>query len=46
MENELTDGAERLVWVEPIVESLDIRATESNWATGGGDGFAVSDSGS
>lgn len=46
MENEQTNVAERLVWVEPIVESLDIRATESNWGTQGNDGFNTQDSGS
>jgi hypothetical protein len=42
MKSELMDGAERLVWVEPIVESLDISATESNWGAGN-DGNPASD---
>jgi hypothetical protein len=46
MQNDPVEGTERLIWVEPIVESLDLRGTESNWGTTGGDGFAVADSGS
>lgn len=46
MDKELPNGTERLVWVEPAIESLEIRATESNWGIQGTDGFQVQDSGS
>ncbi|MFA5964496.1 MAG: hypothetical protein WC804_10815 [Sphingomonas sp.] len=46
MNNELPNGSQRLIWVEPVVESLDIRATESNWGIHGTDGFPAQDSGS
>lgn len=46
MNIDYANGTERLVWVEPVVESLDIRATESNWGTQGNDGFSAQDSGS
>ncbi len=46
MNSEVAKDNERLEWVEPMVESLDIRATEANWGQVGNDGFAGNDSAS
>lgn len=46
VDNELTKNGERLIWIEPIVESLDISATESNWGQAGSDSFHAADSAS
>lgn len=46
MKNETALGAEPMVWVEPTVEALEIRATEANWGVAGNDGFAGNDSAS
>lgn len=46
MSSEAAKDNERLEWIEPIVESLDVRATESNWGITGNDGFGGNDSAS
>lgn len=46
MNRDFADSAMLLAWIEPTVETLDVRATESSWGQPGRDSFQAADSGS